>query len=103
MKSVDILVYYIGLIPNSKIFKEFSVETDEKGYIVVDEWCRTNINGVFACGDVTGGLGGVMKIVTAVTRGVIAAENAYKYLKSPYWAKENLTRKQSALSRIVLS
>ncbi|RLE92770.1 MAG: hypothetical protein DRN04_09240 [Thermoprotei archaeon] len=69
--------------------------------MIVDEWCRTNIEDVFACGDVTGGLGGVMKIVTAVTQGVIAAESAYKYLKSPYWAREYSDKKQSALSRVI--
>jgi len=34
-----------------------------------------------------------MKIVTAVTQGVIAAEIAYKYLKSPYWAREYSDKK----------
>ncbi|RLE80591.1 MAG: hypothetical protein DRJ52_06055 [Thermoprotei archaeon] len=62
-------------------------ETDERGFIVIDSYCKTNIKGVFACGDVTGGIGGVMRISTAITQGVVAAESSYKYLTNPYWAK----------------
>ena len=30
------------------------IETDQKGYIVVDDFCRTSVEDVFACGDVNG-------------------------------------------------
>ena len=41
---------YIGQIPNTAWLKD-TVELDEYGYIVTDELLRTELPGVFACGD----------------------------------------------------
>ena len=42
----------IGHTPNTKIFAKAGVETDTKGYIIVKDHSRTNIEGVFVAGDV---------------------------------------------------
>lgn len=80
--QVDGVFISIGTVPNSEIAKEAGVKTDEKGYIKVNSQQETNIEGVFAAGDVTGG---VLQIATAVGEGCIAALSAYKYVKKPYW------------------
>ena len=42
----------IGLVPNSSLFKD-SIAITRSGEIIVDERCRTSVNGVYAAGDVT--------------------------------------------------
>ena len=49
------------------------VETDERGYVQVDRYLRTNVPHVFAAGDVTGR---AMVVHEAVREGLVAATNA---------------------------
>jgi alkyl hydroperoxide reductase subunit F len=42
----------IGLVPNSN-FVEGLVELNKHGEILVDNECKTNIDGIFAAGDIT--------------------------------------------------
>jgi thioredoxin reductase (NADPH) len=79
---VDGVFVSIGTIPNSDLGKKEGVMVGEKGYILVNKNQETNIPGIFAAGDVTGG---VMQISTAVGEGCIAALSAYDYIKNPYW------------------
>lgn len=60
---------FIGTIPNSKIFD--TIKKDERGYIITDENMRTNIEGVYAAGDVRVKL--LRQVVTAAADGAIAA------------------------------
>jgi thioredoxin reductase (NADPH) len=68
----------IGYVPTTEILEKEGIETDEKKYIKANEKGETNIEGVFAAGDVTGGFA---QIVTAVSKGAVAATNAYFYLQ----------------------
>lgn len=45
-----------GVMPNSENLglQEAGVKTNAQGFIEVDEWMRTNVEGVYAIGDVTG-------------------------------------------------
>lgn len=52
--KIDGLFILIGSGPNTDIFKEY-IKVDEKGYIITDTLCRTNVPGVLACGDVQAG------------------------------------------------
>lgn len=61
---------FIGSIPNSKLF-EGIVKMDEKGYILTDEDMRTNIQGVYAAGDIRAK--SLRQVVTATADGAIAA------------------------------
>jgi len=75
----------IGVVPSTVMEKSEGVEVDEREHIVANKDRETNIPGVFAAGDVTGG---IMQISTAVGEGCIAALSAYKYIKKPYWNKK---------------
>ena len=79
---VDGCFVSIGTVPASKLAAQAKVKVDDSGFIRVDESQETNIPGVFAAGDVTGG---VMQISTAVGEGATAALKAYEYIKNPYW------------------
>lgn len=76
----------IGEEPNSQIAKAAGIQVDERGYIIVDSRQRTNIPGVYAAGDVTNCP--IKQIGVAVGQGIIAAEEAYGYIRRPYYYKE---------------
>lgn len=67
----------VGRKPSTELF-EGQVHIDEYGYIVADESCRTNIEGVFAAGDVR--TKSFRQIVTAVSDGATAAHFAEEYI-----------------------
>jgi thioredoxin reductase (NADPH) len=72
-------VFIEGGTPNSVIAKEIGLELDEKGNIVVSRPdMTTRVEGVFAAGDVTGGIHQISK---AVGEGACAAVSAALYLK----------------------
>jgi len=80
--TLDGVFIAIGNIPATYIAKSSGVLVDDSGFIVVDREQKTNIPGVFAAGDCTGGL---MQITTAIGEGSVAAISAYKFVKNPYW------------------
>jgi thioredoxin reductase len=43
---------YIGHKPNTELFRD-QLEMDPHGYLVTDKWLHTNVDGVFAAGEVT--------------------------------------------------
>jgi len=82
---VDGVFVQIGEAPNSQLAKEAGVEVDKGGYITVDIRQRTNIEGVYAAGDVTNHP--VKQVGTAVGQGITAALDAYGYIRRPYYYK----------------
>ena len=58
--------------------EKIEIITDENGYIIADESTRTNIDGVFAAGDVR--TKALRQVVTATADGAIAAHQAEEYL-----------------------
>ncbi len=74
----DGLFLAIGHIPNTWLF-DGSLETDDDGYLVVEEpTTRTNVAGVFACGDVMDHT--YRQAVTAAATGCKAAIDAERWL-----------------------
>lgn len=82
---VDGVFVQVGEDPNSQLAKEAGVAVDENGYIIVDRLQRTNINGVFAAGDVTDHP--VKQVGTAVGQGITAASEAYGFVRRPYYKR----------------
>lgn len=83
--EVDGVFIQVGEVPNSQFAKEAGINVDKHGYIIVDERKRTNINGVYAAGDVT--ISPVKQVGTAVGDAIIAATEAFGYIKRPYYYK----------------
>ncbi len=81
--EIDGVFVQVGELPNSKIARESGVAVDKEGYIIIDNRQRTNISGVFAAGDVASG--SVKQIGTAVGQGIVAATEAFGYIKRPYY------------------
>ena len=74
--SVDGVFVAIGEIPNSQLFD--NVKKTPSGYIVTNDVMRTNIDGVYAVGDVREK--SLRQVVTACADGAIAADNIIKSL-----------------------
>lgn len=79
--EVDGVFIEIGFTPGTSLVSEIGVELDESGYIKINPDCSTNVEGVFAAGDITNGSAGLRQIVTAVAEGAIAVYSAFRYLK----------------------
>jgi len=67
---------FIGLLPNSKMFD--GIIEMENGYIKTDDNMRTNIEGVYAAGDIR--VKSLRQVVTAAADGAIAAMQVEKYI-----------------------
>lgn len=72
----DGVFIYVGLIPNTQIFKD-QIKTDENGFILTDDHMETNLAGVYAVGDVR--KTPLRQIVTAAADGAIAVIDMTKY------------------------
>jgi thioredoxin reductase (NADPH) len=80
-------VFIEGGVPNSILASDLGLKLDEKGNIIVSRPdMLTETEGVFAAGDVTGGLHQISK---AVGEGACAAVSAAIYLKKKYRGKKS--------------
>ena len=75
---LDGIFVAIGGIPYSDLAKKLGVELNPKGEIKIDRSSTTNVEGVFAAGDVVDSE--FKQAITGVAEGVHAAYQAYKYV-----------------------
>jgi len=67
-ERVDGIFIEAGAAPNNELALKLGLELDERGFVNVDHRCRTSMDGVFACGDITGG---IRQVASAVGEGCI--------------------------------
>ena len=75
--ELDGLFISVGRAPVTELFRG-QLDIDAQGYIVADETTRTNIDGVYAVGDVRTKV--VRQIVTAAADGAVAVHFAQEYI-----------------------
>jgi thioredoxin reductase (NADPH) len=79
--AVDGVFISIGWVPQNEVVKRLGVEMDAEGYVVVNRFGCTGVPGVYAAGDLTGG---VRQIVTACASGAVAALSSLEALGKKY-------------------
>lgn len=73
--AADGVFIYAGEEPANSLATQLGVNLDENGFILTDKSQRTNLDRIYAAGDVTGG---VRQIIVACAEGAIAATSAYE-------------------------
>ncbi|MFX0105739.1 MAG: NAD(P)/FAD-dependent oxidoreductase [Candidatus Hodarchaeota archaeon] len=82
--NVKALFIAIGVEPQSDIAREAGIELDEDNCIKVNRNQETNFPGIYAAGDVTGG---IRQVTTAVGEATTAAMNAYLYIRQGWYGE----------------
>ncbi|MBN3037700.1 MAG: thioredoxin-disulfide reductase [Candidatus Diapherotrites archaeon] len=77
--AVSGVFIYVGVVPTAKLAQDAGVELDQYGFVKVGEDQQTCCAGVFAAGDVTGG---VLQVAVAVGEGTIAGINVGTFVKN---------------------
>jgi thioredoxin reductase (NADPH) len=78
---IDGVFISIGEEPQNILAQALGCNLDEKGFVMVDSQQRTNIKGIYAAGDITGGL---RQVVTACAEGAVAALASTEVLGKKY-------------------
>ncbi len=76
-KPIDGVFIFIGYDPNSDVFGG-QITLDDQGYVIVDERMRTNVDGVFAGGEIHDDV--FRQAITAAGQGCAAALTAINWL-----------------------
>jgi thioredoxin reductase (NADPH) len=84
----DGVFIFIGHTPNSQIF-ENQLELDAQGYVIVDRLMHTNVDGVFAAGEVADPT--FKQVITSAGMGAAAAMQAIHYVETLEQAREEST------------
>jgi len=82
--NVNALFIAIGVEPQTELAKKAGIELDKDNYIKVNRKQETNIPGIYAAGDVTGG---IRQVATAVGEATTAAMNAYLFIKKGWYGE----------------
>ena len=75
--NIDGLFIAVGQVPETENFKKI-INTNEQGYIIANEDCKTNIKNIFVAGD--NRTKNLRQLVTATSDGAVAATQAIKYI-----------------------
>lgn len=72
---------YVGQVPANEAFKDI-IDFDDDGYIKVNSNNQTNIEGIYAAGDII--KKDIYQLLTAMNDGVVSAVNCIKDIKNKY-------------------
>ncbi|HUF02626.1 MAG TPA: FAD-dependent oxidoreductase [Aridibacter sp.] len=75
--AVRALIFRIGVRPNSELVRDL-VATDSRGYVRIDSTCRTDVEGIYAVGDVANPISPT--ISSAAGMGATAAKAVLSWL-----------------------
>jgi ferredoxin/flavodoxin---NADP+ reductase len=79
---IDLVSINIGYLMDTKIVRQWGLEL-EGSQIKVDPVMKTNVTGVFCCGDIATYPGKYKLLITACSEGAAAANTAYIHVKQP--------------------
>jgi thioredoxin reductase (NADPH) len=79
--EVDGVFIEIGETPQSVLFDQLGIKRNHQGFVEVHQNGRTNINGVWAAGDITTNSNGLRQIVTATAEGAITTVDIFTELR----------------------
>ncbi|CAM3232763.1 FAD-dependent oxidoreductase [Streptobacillus felis] len=79
--DVDTCFLFIGYLPNTSLYKDV-IDLSPKGYVITNEKMETNIEGVFAAGDIREKF--LKQVSTAVGDGAIAGYNSEKFISETH-------------------
>jgi len=81
-RELEGLFIAIGQVPQSELAKSLGVELNDRGEIIIDKLSKTNVEGVFAAGDVTNMVW--KQGITAAAEGAIAGFSAFDYINHKF-------------------
>lgn len=79
---VDSVIINVGRVPNTDLISDLGCEKDKDGFVIVNREQKTDVEGVFAIGDVTGIL---FHAIKAAGEGSVAGVKAAEYLRKGIW------------------
>ncbi|ABO35092.1 FAD-dependent pyridine nucleotide-disulfide oxidoreductase [Methanococcus maripaludis C5] len=71
--SADGIFISFGYVPNTEFLEKSDIKLNKRKFIEIDKNCKTSADGIYACGDVTGG---ILQVSKAVGEGVTAFTGA---------------------------
>jgi len=95
--DVDKIILAVGLKPNTEIFDHLELNFNGK-YLAVDELMRTNVEGIFAAGDI---VTPYQLATVAAAQGALASHGAFLFIRNPYWKQEYLKDQDTVKRQII--
>jgi len=78
--ALDGIFIEIGADPRVELPNQLGLKLNDVNEVMVDKFGRTNVDGVYAAGDLTDGAGDLKQTITAAALGAMAATAAYEYV-----------------------
>ncbi|MCA9459584.1 MAG: FAD-dependent oxidoreductase [Nanoarchaeota archaeon] len=80
--NLDGVFIAIGMLPQNEIAQSLGVKLNKKGELIIDKLSRTNVEGIFAAGDVTDAEW--KQGIIASAEGSVAAYSAFEYINKKF-------------------
>ena len=84
--EADAVIVQVGFATTLEKVRRWGVELEGDRHIRVKADMSTNVQGIFACGDIVSYPNKEKRVVTGAGEAVTAVMSAYKHLRAPYWA-----------------